>query len=59
MLLLTKATLVIAPSHLTSQWKEEAEKHAPGLNVLLITTKPQFGKVINISTLHKELSGAY
>jgi len=41
----TKATLVVAPSHLTAQWKEEAEKHAPGLNVLLITTKPQFEKV--------------
>lgn len=53
--LLTKATLVIAPSHLTSQWKEEAEKHAPGLNVILITTKPQFEKYTYVDILLADL----
>jgi SNF2 family DNA or RNA helicase len=44
-LLPTGSTLLIAPSHLTSQWKNEAEKCMPGLRVIIITTKPQFDKV--------------
>ena len=41
----TGATLVVAPSHLTGQWKEELATHAPNLRVILITTKPQYDKV--------------
>jgi len=36
----THLTLVVCPSHLCSQWKEQIEKHS-NLKVMLVTTKPQ------------------
>lgn len=40
-----RATLIIAPSHLTKQWQDEIAAHAPGLRVIVITTKPLHEKV--------------
>lgn len=49
------ATLVVAPSHLTAQWKHESEKHAPDLKVQLITTKPQFEKLSYLDILRADI----
>jgi len=46
-LLECRASLVIAPSHLTKQWQEEVETNCPSLKVIVITTKLQHEKVLH------------
>ena len=41
-----RASLVIAPSHLTKQWQDEVETTCPSLRVIVITTKFQHEKVV-------------
>jgi len=46
----TDATLVVCPSHLAKQWKEEAEKHisphcTPRPSVYVVTTMPQLNSL--------------
>lgn len=46
----TKATLIVSPSHLVSQWSEEARKHVP---------EEQLGQVITITTTSELKSVTY
>ena len=43
--LFTKATLVLAPSHLVKQWEDEAIKCNPKFNVQVIVTKKDMDKI--------------
>ena len=44
--LYSKATIILCPSHLTTQWKNEITKCAPNLKILLILTKRDHEKLI-------------
>ena len=43
--IISKATLLICPSHLAKQWADEVNKCLPKLKVVLIRTKTNHGKV--------------
>lgn len=59
----SKATLILCPSHIANQWRDEAKKSNPSLKVLLILSKKDheklyFGDIINsdiIITSHQFL----
>jgi len=47
-----RASLVIAPSHLTRQWQLEVETNCPSLRVIVITTKCQHERVLHFKSVY-------